>query len=173
MKKILILSSLIALFASNQSFAATTSGTSNVKIVPVIVLTAGAPLEFGSIATTGTAGSVTINASNLAANPLITPANSLTLVSGATRSAGVFSVTGEASVSYTVTLPGSAVTLAGSGSASGHTVSVGTFNFIAGTGARTFSAVGADSFSVGATLSVGANQDPGPYTGTYTVIANY
>lgn len=171
MKKILILSSLIALFASNQSFAATTSGTSNVKIVPVIVLTAGAPLEFGSIATTGTAGTVTISTAN--PTGVVTPANSLTLVSGATRSAGVFSVTGEASVSYTVTLPGSAVTLAGSGSAATQSISVSTFTFIAGTGARTFSAVGADSFSVGATLSVAANQTPGPYTGTYTVIANY
>lgn len=171
MKKILILSSLIALFASNQSFAATTSGTSNVKIVPVIVLTAGAPLEFGSIATVGSsAGTVTINASNLAANPLT---SNVTLVSGATRSAGVFSVTGEASTSYTVTLPSSAVTLAGSGSASGQSVSVNTFNFIAGTGARTFTVGGGDSFSVGATLSVGANQAPGSYTGTYAVTANY
>lgn len=168
MKKILILSSLIALFASNQSFAATTSGTSNVKIVPVIVLTAGAPLEFGSVATTGSTGTVVINT----ANPTGL-ASSVTLVSGATRSAGAFSVTGEPSASYTVTLPGSAVTLAGSGSAAGQTISVGTFTFIAGTGARTFAVGGTDSFSVGATLTVTGSQAPGPYTGTYTVTANY
>ena len=53
----------------------------------------------------------------------------------------------------------------------GDTVTVDTFtDDTAGTGTL---AGGSDSFNVGATLNLGANQPAGNYTGTYTVTVEY
>jgi Mat/Ecp fimbriae major subunit len=166
MKKSIILS-LAFLVSFNQAFAATTTGTANVKIVPVIVLNTGTQLNFGSIATTETAGTVVINATNSTGL-----GTNVTLVSvGATRTPGAFSVTsGEPNAPYTVVLPSVTVDLL---DPAGNNITINNFNFIAGNGSRTLSGIGTDSFSVGATLNVGATQSPGTYTGTYEVTANY
>lgn len=171
MKKLIVLF-LAALFSANQAFAASASGSSNVKVVTVLQITAGTALSFGSIATTGTAGTITINSTNTTG--IVAPANSIALVSNAaSRTAGTFSVSnGEASASYTVTLPSTVTLTSGSDN-----ITVDGFNFIAGNGARSLSASGTDTFSVGAVLHVGASQNPGTYTAGvssgYTVTANY
>ncbi len=75
--------------------------------------------------------------------------------------------------SFTITLPAGSVTLTRTGGTA--TMSVGTFTSNPATGQGTNKkgfgqlAGGTGSFTVGATLTVGASQTAGTYTGTYSV----
>jgi hypothetical protein len=165
MKKLIILS-LAAIFSTNQAFAVATTGTSNVKVFQTLSIAANTALEFGNIATTGTEGSVVLTA---AASTTPTATN-VTLVSGTTRTAGKFIVTGETGATYTISLP-SSITLAGSGSATGQTMTVDTFTSSPSTTGTL--AAGDNNLFIGAKLTVAAAQVPGPYSGTYNVTVNY
>lgn len=117
-------------------------------------------LDFGKAAPTGTAGTVTI-----------TPAGgrsaiNVDLFGGGTVGSAGFNVTGEPSQGYAITLPSSA-TLTGPSA----TMTVDSFIHDAG-GTPTLSG-GSDSFNVGATLHVGANQAAGTYSGTFAVTVSY
>ena len=106
----------------------------------------------------------------MAGTVTITPAGGRTLVNvigwvGSFNAAG-FSVTGEGSQTYAITLPSSATLTSG-----GNTMTVDTFTHDAG-GSPTLSG-GSDSFNVGATLQVGGSQAAGVYSGTYAVTVNY
>ncbi len=162
MKKLIILS--LALIASlNQAFAAATNGTSNVKIVPVMTITAVNPLEFGSVATVGSsAGTVVLTA---AASTTATPTNVTLLSTGATRSAGSFTINGESGSTYTLSALPASITL----TSGANTMTV---NGLTSSANRTLTA-GTDTLFIGGTLNVTANQTPGSYTGTYPVTVNY
>ena len=172
MKKILI-PSLAILFSANQAFAANTaSGTSNVKIVTPISISAVLSLEFGSVAVgTGTpasSGTVAIAAATGVATAGGTNVPRLITAGTATRRAGTFNVTGENNATYSITLPASAVNL----TSGANTISIGTFTS-SPTPTGTLSAAGAQTLSVGATLTVASAQAAGAYTGTYSVTVNY
>ncbi len=140
-------------------------GTANATIS--VTATLGAPisisnttsLEFGRLVPTGTAGTVTV-----------TPAGARSAINvdllGGTVGAAGFSVTGEGSQAYAITLPSSATLTSG-----GNTMTVDTFAHDAG-GSPALSS-GSDSFNVGATLQVGGSQAAGAYSGTYAVTVNY
>ena len=86
---------------------------------------------------------------------------------GGPVSAAAFSVTGDASAVYVITLPGSSSVTSG-----GNSMTVDTLADSKG-GTSTLDGAGADSFSVGATLNLGAGQVPGAYAGTFTVTVEY
>jgi len=93
-------------------------------------------------------------------------------VSAADASAtrGIFSVSGDAGLSYTVSLPASPITITDGAS----TMNVGTFTSSSLSGTNTLVG-GTDTLYVGATLTV---SDPtinanGVYLGTYTINVNY
>jgi len=137
------------------------SDTANVAITllaPISISSVG-DMDFGTMSTTGTAGTVTV-----------TPAGVRTSVNvdlfGGTPAAASFDVTGEGSSTYSITLPSSATLTSG-----GDTMSVDTFNHDAG--ASPTLAGGSDTFNVGATLNVGATQAGGTYSGPFTVTVNY
>ena len=163
MKKLIILFTAV-LFSANQAFAATaTSAVSNVKIVPVMTITKVNPLEFGSIATVGaTGGTVTI----AAVTGTVTPTSSgvTVLSTGSARTAGSFNITGEANTTYTLTEL-TALSLAGPGTSMPVALT--------SSANRQLGAGGTDTLFVGGTLTVGANQTPGSYTGTYDVTVTY
>lgn len=159
MKKLSVLGAVMAaVLLSGQAQAANSvSAGATVEIAAPIAITQDTALAFGNIGPSATAGTVTIS---LASAKSVT--GGVTDLGG-TSAAGAFTVTGASGATYSVTVPAS-VTLTGAGddmSAS-----------LTNDGGGTLTG-GTDTFNVGGTLSVGANQAAGSYSGTYTVSVNY
>ena len=144
------------------AMAAEATGQASAVVVTPISVSETASLSFGNIAPSATAGEVTV--STAGARSVTGGVSEL----GGTVAAGAFTVDGSGSATYGITLPANGVvTLTGPGTAMavkdfGHSLS-GTPTLSGGTG----------SFTVGATLEVGASQAEGTYNGTYTVSVNY
>jgi len=141
--------------------SATANGSSTV--VPAITITKTSDLQFGLIVA-GPGGTVVIGTDGTltASGP-----TALSNASYPVTAAG-FTVTGMATLAYTITLP-TTITLNGPSSS---TMSIG--NFIsnpANTG--TIGAGGTSTLAVGGTLTVSSTQTPGAYTGTFNVTVNY
>jgi hypothetical protein len=113
----------------------------------------------------GSGGSVIINESGARS-----ATGDVFLVASGGGAVAQFSVTGDPNVTYAVTLPADDVvtlTIAGGGS----TMAVNSFvSNPASTGTLT---AGAQTLKVGATLTVGAGQAVGNYSGTFDVIVVY
>ncbi len=75
-------------------------------------------------------------------------------------------MTGAVGQTYSITLPSSATLTSG-----GNTMTVDTYTDDAG--ATPTLPGGSDTFNVGATLNVGADQAKGSYSGTFLVTVNY
>ncbi len=139
-------------------FSDTTAVT--ITVAAPISISAVGNLEFGTMAYTGTAGTVTV-----------TPAGARSSVNvdllGGVASAASFDVTGDGGASYSITLPSSATLTSG-----GDTMTVDTFTDDAGATPQ-LSGSGSDTFNVGATLNVGATQAAGTYSGTFDVTVIY
>jgi len=87
---------------------------------------------------------------------------------GGTTTAASFTASGSGSQTYTITLPGSASTLS---DGAAHTMTVDSVSSsVGGTGTLT---AGTQTFTVGGTLHVGANQVAGAYTGSFSVTVAY
>ncbi len=128
-------------------------------LAPISISTGG-DMDFGTMVTTGTAGTVTV-----------TPAGARSSVNvdllGGFSSAASFDVTGDGGANYSITLPSSATLSSG-----GNTMTVDTFTDDAGASPR-LPAGGSETFNVGATLNVGATQASGTYSGAFSVTVNY
>jgi hypothetical protein len=86
-----------------------------------------------------------------------------------TAHAAAFNVTGDANAPYTITLPADGVvSLTGPGAA----MAVGSFTSNP-TSAGTLNSGGTGTIAVGATLTVGSNQVPGSYSGSFSVTVTY
>lgn len=164
MKKIIFAASVAAAaFATPAAAApgdtATTSGTATAEIVAPIAIThtTGAALDFG-IMTAGTGGTVVVTTAGVG-----TPTGDVVLISGSANSADAFSVTGDASRTFTIVTT--------DGSVTSGTNSMDFTTNAAATG--TLSAAGAASFSVGGTLTVASGQAAGSYTGSYDATVTY
>ncbi len=137
------------------------SDSANVAITllaPISISSTG-DMDFGTMLTTGTAGTVTV-----------TPAGARSSVNvdlfGGLPAAAAFNATGASGQTYSITLPSSATLSSG-----GNTMTVDTFTDDAG--ATPTLSGGSDTFNVGATLHVGATQVSGTYSGTFSVTVNY
>lgn len=166
MKKILLFSVMLIAFASG-IFAQSTDTeqtTATATIVGPLALTKVSDMNFGTIAVTGTAGTVVLGTDN--SRTAVGPA----LVPPAAGVAASFTVSGEASRTYTITLPANGTVSLISGA---NTMAANTFVHNAGAN-PTLSGAGAAAFTVGATLSVAANQAAGSYTSAnFPVTINY
>ncbi len=138
------------------------SDTANVDITVAapISISASGNMDFGTMVTTGTAGTVTV-----------TPAGARSSVNvdllGGLPSAASFDVTGKGNANYSITLPSSATLSSGA-----NTMTIDTFTDDAGASPK-LTAGGSETFNVGATLNVGATQAAGTYSGTFAVTVNY
>lgn len=143
------------------SHAITAAATVNARVVTPIAIAVTSNLQFGSFTSSATSGTIT--------QAGIVTGGVATISSGATRSAGVFTVTGEASTptNYTFTLSATLVTLT-----SGANTMPATLSYASGNGARILTS-GTDVVTINGSLAVGANQVAGAYTGTYSVTAVY
>jgi Domain of unknown function (DUF4402) len=151
-----------ASFATSAQAATTATGTATAEVLSSLTVTAVDDLQFGQIAA-NTGGTVTVNANS-------TVASSGGLVSTGTRTPASFDVLGTPSASVIVSLPTAAVNLTRvSGT---ETMSLGGFNTNPNSSFQ-LDVAGAGSFTVGGTLTVGSNQVPGNYVGTFQVSVEY
>ena len=160
MKVALLGAMAVAALSSTGAQAATLGADAKATILSAVQLAQNDALDFGVIASSSTAGTV----------DLPTGSNGRTCSAGVTcvgtALRGQFTVSGAAS-GYNVAIavaPSATLTSLG-----GNTMSAALVSSIPG-----FTSTGASqAFFVGGTLSVGANQPAGVYTGSYTVSANY
>ncbi len=150
--------------------AATGTATANATIATAIGISSPTALNFGiMVPDPGLVGTVVVDP----AGARSAPGGIVTLVGGGTIGAAVFDVTGQTLAVYSIDLPADGVvTLAGAGPA----MAVDGFNdSLGGTDAAPANGtLGTDdSFTVGATLTVGIGQAVGTYTGTFDVIVLY
>lgn len=159
---------IIAVMSVNAFAQSSGQATADVdaKIVAGISLTKVEDLKFGQIVRSATAGTVSINA----ASGVRTANGGVTLGLADGARAAEFSVAGEPSYAFAITLPKS-ITLTKTGSS--ETMDVSNFVSTLTGDAGTLDVSGAASFSVGAELSVAANQATGVYKGDFTITAAY
>lgn len=152
--------------ASN-ALAASANGTANATVIAPIAISAANALEFGEVVKTGGGGTVTI-----ATNGGRTGTAALIVSTQGTEQAATFSVTGEGTNTYTITLPANGtVTVDDAGA--GVAMAVSDFVSDPAAGANGVLSGGAQTISVGATLTTGADQLEGSYTGIFPVIVEY
>jgi hypothetical protein len=155
-----LMGAAIAALAMNASaaHAASATGTAKAKILRQITLTNTSDLQYATVISGATASTVAVSTSGAA-----TCGTGLTCTG--TTTAANFNIAGT-SGAVVVVGGDSSVTLNGS---LGGTMS-SSLTYSAST--VTLGATGG-SFQVGGTLSVGANQTAGDYSGTFNVTANY
>ena len=149
---------MAAMLVAGQAQAANSvDATASVEIAAPISITEDTQLSFGNIGPSASAGTVTIT--NAGARSVTGGVSEL----GGAFAAAEFTVTGASGANFNASIPTSA-SLTGPGDA----MSVSLTN-----DAGTSISGGSVSFNVGGTLSVGANQAAGSYSGTYTITVNY
>ena len=160
-RRALLLAGTILIASTSNTYAADTTGTASVDILSAIGLTQDTPMDFaviipdvaGDTVSLTTGGGITSDTGNSTFN--------------GTPVAGVFSATGSANESVTISFS-TGDTLTGAGAA----MPIGGFSHDAG-GSPAFDGTGNLSFNIGADLTVNASQAAGLYSGTYTVTVDY
>jgi hypothetical protein len=126
-------------------------------------LIANSSLTFGRLVATATAGAVTVSPSGAR-----TSSGGVVLGSAFGASAAAFTVNGQPNAGYTIMLPSSCA-LSGGGGA----MTVDTFLSGPANGQNLVGSNGTASFTVGATLHVGASQSSASYSGSCVVMIAY
>ena len=155
--KALALTGVIALgFSASAANAATASATAKANILKQITVTKTADLDYATIVTGAAASTV-----------VITPGGARTcgavLVCTGTATAAAFSVVGTVGQIATVSVPATVTLTSGANSMTSTLVS----------SAATLTLAASNSFTVGGTLSVGASQADGVYSGTFVATVDY
>lgn len=161
----------MTLNAANTSESLT--GTGKAKIIESIAMSKGTTstgtgatdLDFGTVSISGDAGTVTVDAAS-AANASASGVSTV----GTGQTAANFTISGQSGASVTITSP-SSITVNGPSSS---TMSIApTCSLGAGTSHTATLTGGSVTFYIGGTLSVGATQTTGDYTGTFNITAMY
>lgn len=143
--------------------AATRSGTANAVTLRPLSLVKTEDLDFGTVISGPTAGTVTINA-NTGARTTTGGA----VASGGTPRRAEFQGVGRLGILSIVSISPAPTLTNGSGGSMTSTLAVE-----GGTGIRLFTGTGVQIFRVGGTINVGANQPAGDYSGTFSLTVNY
>lgn len=146
-----------------QAEAASRSGAANVVALRPLSLVKTEDLDFGTVIAGPTAGTVTINA-NTGARTTTGGA----IASGGTPRRAEFQGVGRLGILSIVSISPAPTLTNGTGGTMTSTLAVQ-----GGTGIRLFTGTGVQIFRVGGTINVGANQQPGDYSGTFTLTVNY
>lgn len=166
MKNKILASAILSIVLSANAFAQSSqTATATATLITPISLAVTNNMEFGTIAASGTAGTVVLDT---ATNTRSATGGVYLKAGGAAAQIAVFTVTGEASHSFTVSSPAS-ISLARSGGGTLSLALTGT------TTPSTLSGTGSKTIKIGGTLSVPANSLAGTYTNTanLTVTVNY
>lgn len=155
---------LAAVLPSNAQ-AASATATATATVATAIGIAKTIDMSFGTIGATAVAGTVVLGTDGSRT------CTNVDCLSGSPGAAASFDVTGQASQTYSITLPAGAVALTGPGPNMDATAFVSL-----PTPTGTLSGAGTETLLVGATLAVGtaALQTPGVYTSAaFTVTVNY
>ena len=165
MKKVILTALALAVVSLAQSAnaqSASANFAANARVVTPISIAKTADMNFGDVVPGGSAGTVILSTAGARST---TGGVNLGNANGA--AAAAFTVSGQGSSTYAITLPASANITSG-----GNNMSVGSFTSNpSGTGI--LSAGGSQALALGATLDVGASQATGTYTGNFSVSVNY
>lgn len=147
------------------AYAADGTGTATATVVTPIAIAASSPnLRFGSFSTSAAGQTVAIATGG---GRTLTGA----LGSGTAFGAASFAVTGDSTLTYAITLPGTSTISTGDGVGTAKNMTVSSFvSSPSGTGVLT---AGAQTLLVGATITTVASQLAGAYTGTFVVTVAY
>jgi hypothetical protein len=165
MKKVLLLIILLSGFAAT-SFAQTLANASaSANIITPISITKNLDMSFGNIAVnpTNPGGTVTLPASSPATRTF-TGGITLPAVTGLVQAAK-FTVSGEGTSAYTITIPGTITITSGT-----NNMAIVPVSNPSGAGALVG---GSQIIYVGGTLTVAPAQAVGAYTGNFDVTVNY
>lgn len=165
--KIIAISAVLVLFAMHSFAQETATATATATIVTPISITKTVDMNFGNVAVQSTTGGTVV----LAPDGTRTQTGGVTLpVTPGTVTAASFTVNGQGTYTYAITLPSTALNLSDGAS---HTMTVTAFTSTpSGTGALT---AGTQTLNVGGTLNVGAAQTAGVYVSAtpFNVTVNY
>jgi hypothetical protein len=165
MKALLVSAAAVGLLTAAPAFAqagpsASATANADAEIVAPIAIAKTADLNFGRIAADAAPGTVSVDASgNLSSS------SPNLVISGSTGSAAAFHVTGAANLAYSSTVP---ATVSLSDGTNTMTAAIGRVG-----GDPTLDGTGADDFNVTGTLTVGAGQAAGNYSGSFSVSVQY
>lgn len=163
--------------AAAQAQAATGTGAMSAEVLAPITVTSAAVLHFGSItvASTGTTG-VGEDGTRAAATGGVT-----NVVGAGNEAAGVLNINSAGGIALNISMAAATYTVDDTGA--GVAMNVSSFrvaegdnlpNVATGTNVLAITAPAAtESIAIGATLTTGATQVAGTYTGNYTINANY
>jgi hypothetical protein len=160
MKLFFVVAMLFLPFAIQAQVQTTTAGA---NIVAPLTLTETSDMHFGTLSVNNSPGAVVLSPGNVR-----TSTGGVSLSSATpTHRVAAYSVTGQGTLSYVITLPTSVTIQQGPNS-----MVVNNFTTNKAGNIGTLSA-GVDSFNLGATLQVSASQATGEYSGTFNVIVSY
>lgn len=143
----------------------TAQATAKADIVTPIQISKTQDLDFGSIAAASAADEVVMSPTGVRS----ATSGSVILIAAFPGEQAIFTVTGEPSYAFNITLPGDNDVTITSGA---NSMAVKTF-ISDPASPSSLDATGSATLNVGATLYVGATQAPGAYTGTFDVIVAY
>ncbi len=146
---------LLCSFITGANAQSTATASTTAVLVTPISISKTTDMHFGTVASSGTAGTVVLDYADGR-----TTTGGASLPSGSTtQKTAVFAVTGEGTSGFSISIPSSPITLTGSVSGS-MTVST----FLCDLGASSTLVGGSKTLKVKATLNVGAGQVAGTYT---------
>lgn len=150
--------------------AATGTGAMSAVILAPIVISGTQVLHFGSMTDTGGGGTMLIDTTGAR-----TPGGNTTDVAGlGLESQGILQIQAAAGLPIDISMTAATFTVDDAGAGAPMNVNAFQLNTNAGGATITYTlAAATETIPMGATLTVGAAQVPGTYTGTYTVNANY
>lgn len=144
--------------------SAQASANATATIVQAISIDKVKDLQFGKIIAASTAGKVQIQTDG---SRTIAAGNVVLFNQGSDHQAASFKTIGTPGATYSLAF--SATPLTGPSGSDPMTIE----GFVHSANGTLDASTGEETFNVGATLNVGANQAPGQYTGTFTVTAAY
>lgn len=153
---------LAGVFGAADVLAATATSNVGASIVPAISIAKTADMEFADVVASGSAGTVVLSTAGARS-----VTGGATLGNGTGAAAAAFTVSGDPSSTYSISLPASATI-----TSAPNTMTVDTFTS-SPSGTGTIGGGGTQTLTVGATLQVGASQAQGTYTGTFDVTVAY
>jgi hypothetical protein len=161
-----------AVFAQSSATASSVPASARIYVPITVSLTNGG-MSFGDIFASAAGGDVTLDPQNNTR----TTTGPTTATTGSVSSAA-FKVTGKRNATYAITLPADgSVTLTGAGTAMPVNQFTASVEGAAATGTATGllpnAANATQTFTVGGTLTLAANQTDGDYTGIFNVTVAY
>ena len=150
---------IAAMTLSAGAYAASTTGTASATVIVPMTISAGTALNFGTFAANSTGGTVVITTGGARS-----ATGSVALSSTTPGVAGSFNVTGNAASTLAITGPGVFNVTSGANTMAVSLSGLATTGTLSG---------GTATILVPGTLTVGANQASGSYSGTYTMAVEY